>query len=78
MTTMFERRDEPIVHVRHDGRSHEQTLARLGITMSSSDDEIRSAAASFFDLGRDAISKLVVERNTATGNITLRPEAVFG
>lgn len=65
------------LHLRHDGSSYDVTLARLGVYPSTSDNEIRAAVAAHFDINPDTIKRLVIEKEP-NGNITLRPEAVFG
>lgn len=65
------------LHLRHDGRSHDVNLAVLGVTSATPDSELKAAVSAHFDLNYNEIQKLVVER-LENGNITLRPEAVFG
>lgn len=68
---------QAVLHLRHDGRSHDIPLARLGVNASTLDHDIKAAVSNSLDLNYEQIQKLVVERHE-NGNMTLRPEAVFG
>lgn len=65
------------VHVRYDGKSYDLPFADLDLGASMSDDEVREALARHFDVSPRTFRAYVVERHR-TGNITVRPEAVFG
>ncbi len=65
------------VHVRYDGKSYDLPLEDLRVAGAAADDEVRSALARHFDTSASAFARHVVERH-ATGNLTVRPEAVFG
>ena len=65
------------VHVRFEGRSWAIALALLDIRNVSSDGEVRAALARYLDVPEAKLAPYVVERH-ANGNITVRPEAVFG
>lgn len=65
------------VHVRFEGRSWAIALALLDIRNGSSDGEVRAALARYLDVPETKLAPYVVERH-ANGNITVRPEAVFG
>ena len=67
----------PVLHVRVQGRSRDIALDMLDIGAGSSDDMIRQAVARFMELQPEQLRGTVVERHD-NGNITLRPEAVFG
>ena len=75
MTTVFEQ--EQVVHVRFEGQSWSFPAADLGVRGQSTDDEVRRALASRLDVAAARLAPYVVERH-ANGNITVRPEAVFG
>ena len=49
----------------------------LDIGQLSSDDQVRQAVAGFFDVAPGQFRAYVVERHE-NGNMTVRPEAVFG
>ena len=66
-----------VLHARVNGASHEIALDVLGITGSASDQAIREAVARYLDLAPANLRNSVIERHD-TGNITLRPEAIFG
>lgn len=69
--------DSRTIHVRVGGTSHELNLYRLGITASSSDSEIRESVSRHLDIELAKFNNTVVERHS-TGNLTIRPEAIFG
>ncbi|HEX7900356.1 MAG TPA: hypothetical protein VF950_21490 [Planctomycetota bacterium] len=65
------------VHVRYDGKSYDLTLEDLMLKANMSDDDVREALARHFDVSPREFRPYVVERHR-TGNLTVRPEAVFG
>ena len=67
----------PIMHVRVQGRSRDIALDLLGVTGASSDEAIRAAVGNFMELPPQILASTVIERHE-NGNMTLRPEAVFG
>ncbi|MCW3060015.1 MAG: hypothetical protein JWQ02_1836 [Capsulimonas sp.] len=66
-----------MVHVRFEGRSYDLTERELNITATQTDDEIRTRLAGRFDVGPDALKDYVIDR-TASGDLIVRPEAVYG
>jgi hypothetical protein len=66
-----------MLHVRFEGRSYDLPLAELRLEQRASDAEVRQAVAAYLDVGLRRLDAYVVERH-ANGNLTLRPEAVFG
>ncbi len=82
--TLYERasgRSDPadalVIHVRIMVRSRDISLDTLDIGANSSDEVIRDSVARFMELEPAQLRHTVIERH-ANGNITLRPEAVFG
>ncbi len=69
--------DARVLHLRFEGRSRDVALDILAVGAESSDDSIRRAVAAFMDVGVQRLSGTVIERHE-NGNLTLRPEAVFG
>ncbi len=67
----------PVLHLRFEGRSRDIALDILDLGTGSSDDAVRSAVAKFLDVPLARFRDYVVERHE-NGNLTLRPEAVFG
>ncbi|MBI4864378.1 MAG: hypothetical protein HY815_29580 [Candidatus Riflebacteria bacterium] len=70
-------RDERVIHVRHMGESRDIGLERLGLSGTASDDEVFRALARYLEIPADDLKGHVLERHP-NGNMTLRPEAVFG
>ncbi len=67
----------PMVHVRVQGRSRDIALDTLDVGTGSPDEAIKSAVARFMEISPTLLRDTVIERHE-NGNITLRPEAVFG
>ena len=67
----------PRLHVRFEGRSWDLLLSDLDVGGLAPDSEIRLALARYFDVPVGKFNAYVVERH-ANGNLTVRPEAVFG
>jgi hypothetical protein len=51
------------LHIRYNGVSYDEDLNALDLGDMSTDEDIRQAA---------------LERNVETGDVTLRPQAIFG
>jgi len=69
--------DPLVVHVRVMGRSRDIAFDLLSINSESNDAMIRQAVAQFMELTPAQLRDTVIERHE-NGNMTLRPEAVFG
>jgi hypothetical protein len=68
---------KPLLHIRYGGRSYDVPLRELDIGPASSDDQIRRAVAAYLEEPLSKLRLFVVERHD-NGNVTIRPEAVFG
>ena len=69
--------EERMVHVRFEGQSWSLAFNVLDIGDLSTDRDVRQALAQYFDVPARKFAPYVVDRH-ANGNITVRPEAVFG
>ncbi len=67
----------PRVHVRFDGHSYDVNAAEFNLGPQPSDAEVRLALAMFFEVPISRLAPYVIERH-GNGNLTVRPEAVFG
>ncbi|RYX81623.1 hypothetical protein EON83_23150 [bacterium] len=67
----------PAIHVRFEGRSRRLNLAGLGLAANANDHDIKNAVARNLEVAPAEFKFHVVERHS-NGNITVRPEAVFG
>lgn len=67
----------PVVHVRFQGQSYRIEASALDIGNFSSDNEIKQALARYLSVPLAKLAPYVIERHD-NGNITVRPEAVFG
>ena len=68
---------EHFVHVRFEGQSWDIAFSILDLGDFSSDQDVRQALANYLQVPLDKFTSYIVQRH-ANGNITLRPEAVFG
>ena len=66
-----------LLHIRYEGRSYDVPLTDLDLGPLSTDDDVRTALANYLDISVRSLRRYVVERH-ASGNMTVRPEAVFG
>jgi hypothetical protein len=66
-----------VVHVRFEGRSQDIPFSMLDVGDLSSDQDVCKALARYFDVSEGKFSPYVVERHP-NGNMTVRPEAIFG
>ncbi|MGB0386008.1 MAG: hypothetical protein ACPGWR_14470 [Ardenticatenaceae bacterium] len=69
--------DERVVHIRFGGQSRDLSVNHLNIGEYSTDQQVRQALARHLDVSTRKLRPYVVERHS-NGNMTLRPEAVFG
>ena len=66
-----------VVHVRFNGRSFDVPIAQLDLAAGFSDDQIKRTLAQYLEVPPQRLNDYTVDRH-ANGNLTLRPEAVFG
>jgi hypothetical protein len=68
---------DPLIHVRFEGRSWTIPASTLALSVAAPDEEVKAALAGHLDIALEALAPYVVERH-ANGNLTVRPAAVFG
>ena len=68
---------QPVVHVRFGGRSFDVPVEQLGLGLGAGDELVKRTLAQYLDVAPQRMNDYVVDRH-ANGNLTLRPEAVFG
>jgi hypothetical protein len=66
-----------VVHIRFEGRSLDVPQGDLDVGAASSDNEIKRALARYLEVPEARLRDYVIDRHE-TGNMTVRPEAVFG
>ena len=66
-----------VLHVRFDGRSLDVPLVEIDIGTASEDRKIKRALARHLEVPEVRLRDYTVDRHD-TGNLTVRPEAVFG
>jgi len=69
--------ESPTLHIRFEGRSFDVPLADLDIGTMSSDADVKRALAGYLNVPQAKFADYVVDRHE-TGNLTVRPQAVFG
>lgn len=75
---MVDRQTLPaVLHARFDGRSFDIPLTELDLGDASSDRQVKQALARHLELAEVSFRDYVVDRHP-NGNVTVRPEAVFG
>ena len=70
-------RGAAVVHVRFAGRSFDVPAAQLNLGLGASDEQIKRVLAQYLEIDHARLGDYVVDRHP-NGNLTLRPEAVFG
>ena len=68
---------EQVVHIRYGGRSTDVPLAGLDLTENVDERQIKNRLAAYLEVSPRQLDAYVVDRHP-NGNLTLRPEAVFG
>lgn len=66
-----------VLHVRFGGRSLDMPLVSLDLSRHSGDAEVKQRVAEYLEVRTRDLVGLVLDRHP-NGNMTLRPEAVFG
>jgi hypothetical protein len=75
---MAERQESvAVVHIRFEGRSLDIPQSELDVGPASSDSEIKRVLARYLEVSETKLRDYVIDRHD-TGNLTVRPEAVFG
>lgn len=69
--------EAPVLHIRFEGRSFDIPFNDLDIGTISSDTEIKRALGEYLHVNEVKFRDYVIDRHE-TGNMTVRPEAVFG
>ena len=66
------------LHIRHEGRSVDVRMEDVDLGDLSSEQEIRQAAAGYLGQPVEKFNAMTIDRNADTGDITMRPQAIFG
>jgi hypothetical protein len=69
--------ESPVLHIRFEGRSFDIPLSDLDVGVMSSDADVKRALAGYLNVPEAKLRDYTVDRHE-TGNLTVRPEAVFG
>jgi hypothetical protein len=67
----------PMIHVRFEGKSWDLPMSQAGLSPTSSPAEIRENVSRLLGLSLPLLNSYTLERHP-NGNVTIRPEAVFG
>lgn len=65
-----------MVHIRFEGRSLDLTEAQLGITSAMNDTAVKQRVSDHLEVQVDRFNAYVIDRRS--GNLIIRPEAVYG
>jgi hypothetical protein len=66
------------VHVRYEGHSYDMELVDLDLGDLSTDTDVRRAVAEALEAPVGKLAAFTIDRNQETGDVTMRPQAVFG
>jgi hypothetical protein len=66
-----------LLHIRFEGRSFDIPLSDLDVGVMSTDADVMRALAGYLNVPESKFRDYVVDRHE-TGNLTVRPQAVFG
>jgi len=66
-----------MVHVRFEGRSYDYAEGDLGVSAGMSDADVKAQLARQFEVASERFAGYVVDRSP-TGDLIVRPEAVYG
>jgi hypothetical protein len=69
--------DASVLHIRFEGRSFDIPLSDLDVGAVSTDADVKRALAEYLEIAPSKLRDYVVDRHE-TGNLTVRPQAVFG
>ncbi len=67
-----------VLHVRYNGESFDLLFEDIDVGDLSTDQDVKQAVANHFSAPVTKMNGFVVDRNAETGDMTLRPQAVFG
>ena len=67
----------PIAHIRFEGQSIDLPFAELSVGLAATNEDIKQAAATYLQVHLSRLRDYVVDRHES-GNLTVRPQAVFG
>jgi hypothetical protein len=67
----------PIAHIRFEGQSLDLPFVELNLGLAASNDDIKQTAATHLRVNPARLREYVVDRHES-GNVTVRPQAVFG
>ncbi len=66
-----------MVHIRFEGRSYDLSETQLKLAANMNDNTIRQRLAQHFDVHLNRFETYVIDR-PASGDLIVRPEAVYG
>lgn len=66
-----------MVHVRFEGRSLDLKETEMGFGLGMGDAEVKQRLAEYLEVHPDRLAAYIVDRRP-TGDVIIRPEAVYG
>lgn len=70
--------DMATLHVRYEGQSIDLTMEDIDLGDLSTDTDIRESVAKHLNQPVNKFNNMAIDRSSETGDITMRPQAVFG
>jgi hypothetical protein len=77
MKEMAAKNGNAVAHVRFAGHSFDVPLSTLGVYVGDDDGDVKQTLAKHLKVHPSRLADYVVDRH-GNGNLTVRPEAVFG
>jgi hypothetical protein len=68
----------PQLHIMFAGISHDFDFTDVDLNFDANDNQIRQACATFLNQPVAKLNNFVIDRNLQTGDVTVRPQAIFG
>ena len=66
------------IHIRYEGQSIDLSMRQLDVGDLSTDQQVREAVATHLGVPMNKLTAFAIDRNADSGDLTLRPQAVFG
>lgn len=68
----------PQIHIMFAGISHDFNFADVDLNTDATDNQVKQACAVFLNQPVAKLNNFVIDRNLQTGDVTVRPQAIFG
>lgn len=68
----------PQLHIMYAGISYDVDFTEIDLPHDANDARLREAVANWLNQPVAKLTNFVIDRNVQTGDITMRPQAIFG